>query len=39
LCSVVINYQKGRNCEASRRLSDVLVINDNHLCTNEFLEK
>jgi hypothetical protein len=26
-------------CEASRPLSDVLVINDNHLWTNEFLEK
>jgi hypothetical protein len=34
LCSVVINYQKGGDCESSRPLSDVLVINDNCLWTN-----
>jgi hypothetical protein len=26
-------------CEGSRPQSDVLVINDNHIWTNEFLEK
>jgi hypothetical protein len=31
--SVVINYQKGEDCD-SRPHSDVLVINDNHLWTN-----
>jgi hypothetical protein len=25
--------------EASKPLSSVLVINDNHICTNKFLEK
>ena len=34
MCSVVINYQKGGDCESSRPLSDVLVINDNYLWTN-----
>jgi hypothetical protein len=33
MCSVVINYQQG-DCESSRPLSDVLVINDNCLWTN-----
>jgi hypothetical protein len=35
LCSVVINYQKGGDYESSRPLSDVLVINDNCLWTND----
>jgi hypothetical protein len=34
MCSVVINYQKGGDCESSRPLSVVLVINDNCLWTN-----
>jgi hypothetical protein len=34
MCRVVINYQKGGDCESSRPLSDVLVINDNYLWTN-----
>jgi hypothetical protein len=34
ICSVVINYQKGGDCEFSRPLSGVLVINDNRLRTN-----
>jgi hypothetical protein len=34
LCSVVINYQKGGDYESSRPLSDVLLINDNHMWTN-----
>jgi hypothetical protein len=34
MCSVVINYQKGGDCELSRPLSDVLVINDSYLWTN-----
>jgi hypothetical protein len=34
MCSVVINYQNGGDCESSRPLSDVLVINDNYLWTN-----
>jgi hypothetical protein len=34
MCSVVINYQKGGDCESSRLLSGVLVINDNYLWTN-----
>jgi hypothetical protein len=34
MCSVVINYQKGGDCESFRPLSDVLVINDNCLWTN-----
>ena len=35
LCSVVINYQKGGDCESSRPLGDVLVINDNCLWAND----
>jgi hypothetical protein len=35
MCSVVINYQKGGDCESSRPLSDVLVINDKCLWTND----
>jgi hypothetical protein len=34
MCRAVINYQKGGDCESPRPLSDVLVINDNHLWTN-----
>jgi hypothetical protein len=32
--NVVINYQKGGDYESSRPLSDVLVINDNLMWTN-----
>jgi hypothetical protein len=31
---VCINYQKGGDCESSRPLSGVLVINDNYSWTN-----
>jgi hypothetical protein len=34
MCSVVINYQKRGDYESSRLLGGVLIINDNHLWTN-----
>jgi hypothetical protein len=37
MCSVVINYQKTGDCESSRPLSGVLVINNNHLCVSGHL--
>jgi hypothetical protein len=37
ICDVVINYQKGGDCESSRTLSGVLVINYNLLWTNSSL--